>query len=305
MEQGPWLAKKNLQIGTSAAITLSALGVPAAWAFLPPLYIHQYAPQAFWDGGLSWRQVMADMERARDHFESNTANVSENGWKSEDGREFEKHADRFQDDLQSIEFRAACVCAVLFLSAILTMTMILLMTLIAALLAMLAIWVLIASINPLSAATARLKANETLIAVYNTQLRPIENLVATAMHSCAALLGALISEDVVGDAVRGDLSGARDFADGMAAQGPMLLWGGANRLERDLTAFGFGGTFPAGGFYGGLAGDRAGQVLPTLLPPVAGVKVFNDAEYTGGSPAITGRFAPEQNSDGSYAYPWE
>lgn len=304
LEQGAWLAKKNLQIGTGAALTLSALGVPAAWPFVPSLYIHQYNPQVFWDGGLAWRKVIDDVRGVRRQIESIVDGVCEDGWKSADGRAFRERVDRFLDDLLGIEIRAGVVAMTLFMAAVLTMAAILFMALIAALLALVAAWVLIATVTPLSAATARLTATMTLANTHAT-LKSTEAMLNTALHTCAGVIGALVAGDVLVEAARGDLSGVQDFIDGTIAQGPMLIWGSANRLERDATAFGLAGKFPSGGLHGRLAGSNAGAPLPAGLPQAAGAKGFYETQYNGGNQALTGGLTPGQNPDGSYDYPWE
>lgn len=302
--EGAWLARKNLQAGTVAALALSALGVPAAWPFVPAFYVHQYDPQAFWDGGMAWVRMGSEVKDARERIEHLVDGAAAESWKSEDGRAFQQRMDRYLTDLLSIELRAAFVAAVLFVAAALTMAVIVFMALVAALLAALAAWVAIATVFPLSAAMARLSATMTLANV-NATLRSVEGTFDTALHSCAGLLGALIAGDVLVEAARGDFSGVRDFISATAAQGPMLIWGTANRVERDATAYGLGGRMPASGFYGWASRGGAGEALPAGMPQAAGAKGFYETQYNGGGQAFTGGRAPEQNPDGSYPYPWE
>ncbi|MFI9593841.1 hypothetical protein [Nonomuraea sp. NPDC052265] len=159
------LGRHGLMVGTGAAVTLSALGVPAAWPFVGKMYIHQYDPQAFFDAATTWSSV---------------------------------------------------------------------------------------------------------------------------------------HDDVGAQAVRGDGGGLHDLAAATFAQGPMLVWGTANRIERDLTAHGLSGRFPSSGPW---SSSRAGSALPPGLPQAAGGKAVND--LTTGGRTLTGRFAPEQHTDGSYSFPWE
>ncbi|MFC5746256.1 hypothetical protein [Actinomadura rugatobispora] len=304
LEQGAWLSKKSLQIGTVAALSLSALGVPAAWPFVPPLYVHQYDPQAFWDGGMAWAEAGRQVRTARERIERLVDGIEEEGWRSEDGRAFKQRMDRFLQDLLSMEIRAAVTAAVLFMAAVLVMAMILFMALIAAVLVALAAWLAIATITPMSAAAARLSAIGTLASV-NAALKSVESALATVLHTCAGILGALVAGDVLAEAAQGDFSGVRDFVSATVAQGPMLIWGTLNRVERDATAYGLGGRFPADGFYGWLSRGRAGADLPAGWTQAAGAKGFYETQYNEGGQAITGGLAPEQDTDGSYRYPWE
>lgn len=305
LEQGAWLAKKNLQVGTVAALSLSALGVPAAWPFVPSLYIHQYNPQAFWDGGLAWVRMGQRVQDAREQVERLVGGVERDDWRSEDGRAFRQRMDGYLADLLSIEIRAAFVAAVLFVAAMLTMAMIVFMTLIVAVLVAVAAWVAIATVTPISAAMARLTATMTL-ANMNATLKQVETMLNTALHTCAGMLGTLIAGDIFVEATQGDFSGVRDFVGATVDQGPMLIWGTANRVERDATAFGLGGRMPAGGFYGRASrGRAAGQAVPGGFPQAAGAKGFYETQYNDGGQAITGGLTPEQNPDGSYRYPWE
>ncbi|WP_165975682.1 hypothetical protein [Actinomadura rubrisoli] len=304
LAQGAWLAKKNLQVGTVAALSLSAMGVPAAWPFVPSFYIHQYNPQAFWDGGTAWARMGSDVQKAREQIRQLVDGVEQDGWKSEDGRAFKQRIDRYLADLLSVELRAAFVAAVLFTAAALTMAMIVFMALIAAVLVALAAWVAIATITPISAGMARLSATMTL-ANLNATLKSVESTLNTVLHTCAGLLGSLIAGDVLVEAAQGDFSGVRDFISATLAQGPMLIWGTANRVERDATAFGIGGRMPANGFYGWTSRGRAGEAVPAGWPQAAGAKGFHETQYNDGAQVFTGGLAPEQNPDGSYQYPWE
>ncbi|MEW2354776.1 hypothetical protein [Spirillospora sp. NPDC029432] len=285
LEHGAELARRNLQIGSAAALALSALGVPAAWPFVPPLYVHQYPPQAFWDGGVAWAGAVSRVRAVREEVERLVEGVEEDGWRSEDGRAFRRRMDRHLADLLAIEIRAAAVAAVLFTAATLTMAMIVFMSMVAALLAALAAWVAVSTVFPPSAAMARLTATMTLANV-NATLKAVEAAFDTALHTCAGILGTLVAGDILAEAAHGDFSGLENFVQATVDQGPMLAWGTANRVERDLTATGLGSGTPG-------------------LSHAAGAKAFHETQYNGGSQAVTGGLTPGQNADGSYSYPWE
>ncbi|WP_131740937.1 hypothetical protein [Actinomadura roseirufa] len=302
--RGAWLARENLRVGAVAALSLSALGVPAAWPFVPAFHVHQYDPQALWDAGAAWVRAGAEVRTARERVERVVGGIEEDGWRSADGRAFRRRMDRHLAGLLSAELRAAFVAAVLFTAAALTMAVIVFMASLAAVLAALAVWVLAATVVPVGAAMARLSATMTL-ANLNAALRSMEGALNAVLHTCAGLLGTLVAGDVLVDAAKGDFGGLRDFVYATVAQGPMLVWGTANRVERDVTAFGLGGRAPAGGLYGRAAGSRAGEALPPGWAQAAGAKGFHETWNTGGAQALTGDRAPEQAPDGSYRYPWE
>lgn len=300
---GADIARYSLEAATGAALALSALGLPAAWPLVPSFYVHQYDPQVFWDGGMAWTKVAQDMRRARADVEKTVKDVTRgDAWHSEDGRAFDQRMDRYLGELASIEIRAVAVATVLFLTALLTMAMVLFMALLAAVLVALAAWVAIATVFPLSAALARLTALNAIIDMTAT-LKEVETGLNTTLHICAGILGTLVAGDVFVAATRGDFSALQDFVDGTIAQGPLLVWGTADRIERDATAWGLGGRFPEEGVPGRVAGGRAGTSLPPGLPQAAGAKGVNDVR-TGGQ-TVTGGLTPGQKDDGSYKYPWE
>lgn len=301
-DNGAGLAKLGLQTVTGAALTLSALGVPGAWPFVAKAYIHQYDPQAFWDGAKVWREVAADVRTVRKQIDDLVSGVSESGWKSEDGRAFQRRMDAFLEELLSIEIRASLVAAVLYMSAVAMAAMIMFVSLVASVVAAIAAWVLVATVTPLSAASARILALNTLMNMFRA-FEAVESGLNTLLHTCAGLLGATIVGDILIEAADGDHSAMTDFVQATISLGPLLIWGTANRAERDLTAHGIGGGFPKGGFWGNRSGSHAGLPLPPGFSQAAGAKGVNDV--AGQQQTITGPFVPEQSSDGSYDYPWE
>ncbi|MFC5184015.1 hypothetical protein [Actinomadura harenae] len=303
LDAGADIARYSLEAATGAALALSALGLPAAWPLVPSFFMHQYDPQVFWDGGMAWTKVAEDMRQARADVEKTVKDVTHgDAWHSEDGRAFDQRMDRYLRELLSIEIRAVAVAAVLFLTALLTMAVILFMALLAAVLVALAAWVAVATVFPLSAALARITALNAIIEMTAT-LKEVEAGLNTTLHLCAGILGTLIAGDVFVGATQGGFGGLKDFIDGTIAQGPLLVWGTANRIERDATAWGIGGRFPEEGVAGRIAGDRAGTPLPPGLPQAAGAKGVNDVR-TGGQ-TVTGGLTPGRRPDGSYPYPWE
>lgn len=299
---GAAVAKRSLQVGTGAALTLSALGVSVAWPFVAKLYVHQYDPKAFWDGAETWSRAVADVRAARERIDVLVSGASGQGWRSEDGRAFQRRLDAFLEELASIEIRASVVAAVLYTAAVATYAMILYGLLAALTMAALAAWVLIATVTPVSAAGARVLAFQVLMKMLSG-FTAVESRFDTLFHTETGVLGALVLGDVLFEAADGDRSGVVDFVQATVSQGPMLIWGTANRVERDLTAYGIDGRFPSGGFQGRRFGSRAGTPMPPGFLQVAGVKGANDS--AGGQQTITGPHVPEQNPDGSYDYPWE
>ncbi|MER5426885.1 hypothetical protein [Streptosporangium roseum] len=299
---GAGLARLSLQIGTGAALTLSALGAPGGWPFVARLYVHQYDPTAFWEGAEVWRGIAADARTVRERIGDLVAGASEGGWRSEDGRAFQRRMDAFLGDLLSIEIRASLVAAVLFMSAAAMAAMIMFIWLVASAMAALAARVLIAAVSPLGTASARVLALNTLTTMF-AGFEAVESGLNTLFHTCAGVLGATVAGDVLVEAVDGDPSAVTDFVQATVSQGPLLIWGTANRVERDLTAHGVDGRFPGGGFPGDRSGSRAGLPLPPGLPQAAAVKGVND--ISGNQQTITGPYVPERNPDGSYDYPWD
>ncbi|MCC5575706.1 hypothetical protein IMZ11_08630 [Microtetraspora sp. AC03309] len=289
-------------IGAGAALTLSALRVPAAWPFVAKLYIHQYDPKAFWDGAEVWREVVSEVRTARERIIDLVSGVSDDDWKSEDGRAFQHGMDAFLEELASIEIRAAVVAVVLYMAAVATYAMVLLARLVALTLAAVAAWVLLASVTPPSAVNARLIAVKALHGMHGGFVA-VESGLEVLLHTCAGLLGAAVAGDIFVRSARGDHSAVTDFVQATISQGPLLIWGTANRVERDLTAHGISGKFPGDGFLKNPFGPRAGMPLTPGLPQAAGAKGVND--IAGNRQTITGPYAPEQNADGSYKYPWE
>lgn len=97
------LARDGLAVGTGAAVTLSALGVPAGWPFVGKMYVHQYDPQAFFDGAATWLAVHDDVAATRLNVEALVGEVATTSWRSEDGRAFERRMDAYLTDLRSID----------------------------------------------------------------------------------------------------------------------------------------------------------------------------------------------------------
>ncbi|MGW2216827.1 hypothetical protein ACWCSD_17720 [Nonomuraea sp. NPDC001684] len=285
------LARDALMAGAGAAVTLSALGVPAAWPFVGRMYVHQYDPQAFFDGADTWLAVHDDVAATRLNVEALVGEVATTSWRSEDGRAFDRRMDAYLAGLRSIEIRAVVAALVLRTVGAALVAMILYQFLVAAAMAALALWVLTAALTPLSLVTARTAATRCLTGLYENY-RAVESLLDTLLHGCAAALSAAVAVDAGAKAARGDGGGLRDLAAATFAQGPLLVWGTANRIERDLTAH-------------GLTGRRqgAGGPLPQGVPQAAGAKALNDV--TSGSQTITGRYVPAQAADGSYSFPWE
>ncbi|MFD1541847.1 hypothetical protein [Nonomuraea guangzhouensis] len=293
------LARRSLELGTGAALTLSVLGVPAGWPFVGKMYIHQYHPQALFDGAGTWLAVHDDVVAARLNVEALVGEVAVTGWRSEDGRAFQRRMDAYLADLRSIEIRAVVTAIVLYTAGAALAAMILFQFLVAAAMAAVALWVLIAAVTPLSLAMARLTATQSLIKLFEGY-QAVEAPLDTLLHGCATALSATAVVDVAHEAAHSDHSdhsGLNDLAAATFAQGPMLVWGTANRVERDLTAHGLSGRCPGG------TSSRAGAPLPNGLPQLAGAKAVND--ITTGSQTITGRYVPEQASDGSYSFPSE
>ncbi|MEV0589909.1 hypothetical protein [Nonomuraea cavernae] len=293
------LAQRSLVMGTGAAVTLSALGVPAGWPFVGKMYIHQYDPQAFFDGARTWLGVHDDAAATRRNLVLLVDEVAVTSWRSEDGRAFQRRVDASLSELRGIEIRAMVTALVLYTVGAALTAMVMFQFLVAATMAMVALWVLTAAVTPLSLAGARILAMQCLIKLFEGY-QAVESLLNTLLHGCAAALGAAVVVDVGIETARGDFSGVHDLAAATFAQGPMLVWGTANRVERDLTAHGLSGRHPAGRPW---PSTRANTPLPPGLPQLAGAKAFNDVA-TGGQ-TVTGRYVPEQAADGSYSFPWE
>ncbi|GGS97296.1 hypothetical protein ACFFV7_21805 [Nonomuraea spiralis] len=293
------LGRDGLMTGTGAAVTLSALGVPAAWPFVGKMYVHQYDPQAFFDAATTWLSAHDDVVATRLDVEALVAGVAVTDWRSEDGRAFQRRMDAYLADLRGVEIRAVVTAIVLYTAGAALAAMLLFQFLVAAAMAAVALWVLTAAVTPLSLASARLLAMQCLIKLFEGY-QAVESMLDALLHGCAATLGAAVVVDVAAETVRGDRGGLNDLAAATFAQGPMLVWGTANRVERDLTAHGLSGRFPSSGPW---SSARGGSPLPPGLSQVAGGKAVNDL-MTGGQ-TVTGRFTPEQNADGSYSFPWE
>ncbi|MEV0386841.1 hypothetical protein [Nonomuraea sp. NPDC050643] len=293
------LARRSLELGTGAALTLSVLGVPAGWPFVGKMYVHQYHPQAFFDGAETWLAVHDDVVAARLNVEALVDEVAVTSWRSEDDRAFQRRMDAYLADLRGIEIRAVVTAIVLYTAGAALVAMVLFQFLVAVALAAVALWVLTAAVTPLSLAGARLLARQCLVKLFEGY-QAVESLLHRLLHGCAAALSATVVVDVGVEAARGDYSGLNDVAAATFAQGPMLVWGMANRIERDLTAHGLGGRHPGSGLW---SSSRAGAPLPNGLPQLAGGKAVNDIMT--GSQTITGRYVPVQAADGSYTFPWE
>ncbi|MEU7746453.1 hypothetical protein [Nonomuraea sp. NPDC049158] len=293
------LARRSLELGTGSALSLSALGVPAGWPFVGKMYIHQYHPQAFFDGAGTWLAVHDDVVTARLNVEALVDEVAVTSWRSEDGRAFQRRMDAYLADLRGIEIRAVVTAIVLYTAGAALAAMILFQFLVAAAMAAVALWVLTAAVTPLSLAGARLLAMQCLVKLFEGY-QAVESLLNMLLHGCAAALSATVVVDVAYGAAHSDHSGLKDLAAATFAQGPMLVWGTANRVERDLTAHGLGGRHPGGGLW---SSSRAGAPLPNGLPQLAGAKAVDDIMT--GSQTITGRYVPEQAANGSYSFPWE
>ncbi|GAA2206737.1 hypothetical protein GCM10009850_021950 [Nonomuraea monospora] len=279
------LGQRSLLLGTGAAVTLSALGVPAAWPFAGKMYVHQYTPQAFFDAADAWLDVHDRASDTRRNLRDLTGGVAASGWRSEDGRAFERRVDAYLADLRGIELRAVVTALVLHTAGAALAAFVLFQFLVAAALAAVAAWVLAAAVTPVSLTAARTAATQCLTRLFSVY-RTTEKLLDQLLHGCAAALTAAVAVRVGREALRGDDTALTDLASATMAQGPLLVWGTANRVERDLTAH-------------ALALPLAG----TGLPQVAGAKAAYDVGA--GSQAITGRHLPEQGADGSYAFPWE
>ncbi|MDL4772846.1 hypothetical protein [Actinomadura xylanilytica] len=303
-EAGPRLCDLTLETGSGAALTLSAMGVPGGWPFVSKFYCHQYDPKVFWDGATAWWEVAKHAREAREQVHHLVDGVAEDAWRSEDGRAFAQRMDRFLDDLHGIEIRACAVAGILMAAAGVLIATILFMALLAAVLAALAAWVVIATITPVSAAMARATAIMTLANMF-ASASAVETNLTVFVHACAGALGLLVAGDVFVAATKGDFSGVTDFAKATVSRGPLLIWGTANRVERDATSYGLQGHYPAEGLYGRIAGGRAGQPLPAGFTHAAGAKTFNETQYGNDNQTITGNFTPSQNEDGSYPYPWD
>ncbi|WP_237107915.1 hypothetical protein [Nonomuraea sp. MG754425] len=285
------LARDSLALGTGAAVTLSALGVPAGWPFVGRMYVHQYDPQTFFDGAATWLAVHDDVAATRRNVGALVGEVAVPNWRSADGRAFERRMDAYLAGLRSIEIRAVVTAVTLYTAGAAFVAMILFQFLVAAAMAALAVWVLAAALTPPGLVAARATATRCLTGLF-ARYREVEKAIEALLHGCAAALGAAVVVDVAAEAARGDLSGLRDLASATFAQGPMLVWGTMNRVERDLTAHGLGGVNPG-----------TGAPLPPGLTQVAGAKALTDV--MGGGQTVTGRFAPGQAADGSYPFPWE
>ncbi|WP_336206388.1 hypothetical protein [Nonomuraea sp. LPB2021202275-12-8] len=292
-------ARRGLLVGTGAALTLSALGVPAGWPFVGKMYVHQYDPQTFFDGAETWLAVRDDVAATRRNVEALVAEVSVTSWRSDDGRAFQRRMDAYLADLRGIELRAVVTALTLYTVGAALAAMILFQFLVAAVMAAVAAWVLTAAVTPVSLAGARILATRSLIKLFEGY-QSVESLLDALLHGCAAALGAAVAVDLGGEAARGDYGGVHDLAAATFAQGPMLVWGTANRVERDLTAHGLDGRRPGSGLW---SSARAGAPLPPGLPQLAGAKAVNDIAT--GSQTATGRYVPEQAADGTYSFPWE
>ncbi|MDP9866930.1 MULTISPECIES: hypothetical protein [Streptosporangium] len=289
----------GLATGTGAAVTLSALGVPAAWPFVGRMYVHQYDPQAFFDAAKTWLEVHDNVTTARQNVERLVDGAAVTAWRSEDGRAFQRRMDAYLADLRSIEIRAMVTALVLYTVGGALAAMIFFQCLVAAALAAVAAWVLVAAITPFSLAAAGASATQALTRLYAGYAKT-EQLLDALLHGCAGALATTITADVGYEALRGDSSALRDLGYATMAQGPLLIWGTANRIERDLTARALGGVHPAGRLW---PQAKAGLPLPQGLPQIAGAKAFHD--ILGGQQTITGQITPEQAADGSYSFPWE
>ncbi|MFI7688708.1 hypothetical protein ACIBQ6_06520 [Nonomuraea sp. NPDC049655] len=179
------LARDALMAGAGAAVTLSALGVPAAWPFVGRMYVHQYDPRAFFDGADTWPAVHDDVAATRLNVEALVGEVATTSWRSEDGRAFDRRMDACLAGLRSIEIRAVVAALVLRTVGAALVAMILYQFLVAAAMAALALWVLTAALTPLSLVAARTAATRCLTGLYENH-RAVESLLDTLLHGCAA-----------------------------------------------------------------------------------------------------------------------
>ncbi|MBF8193809.1 hypothetical protein ITP53_50660 [Nonomuraea sp. K274] len=172
------------------------------------MYIHQYHPQAYFDGAATWLAVHDDVVATRLNVDALVAEVAVTSWRSEDGRTFQRRMDAYLADLRSIEIRAVITALVLYTVGGALVAMIFFQFLVATAMAAVALWVVTAAVTPLSLAAARLTAMQCLIKLFEGY-RAVESLLDTLLHGCAAALSATVVVDVGYEAAHDDPFSAR------------------------------------------------------------------------------------------------
>ncbi|MFD9940241.1 hypothetical protein ACFWYW_13265 [Nonomuraea sp. NPDC059023] len=300
---GKYLAHANIGLATAACAV-----VWGGWPLLGKLYVHQYDTGALAAAYQVLEDAAGDLGAGRTNIADLVAGLSAEQWPGDDRRDFDAWMRTLGSDLLSEEMSARLLGIMLLVSASLLFAFIVYTSAVVLRLVWLAVQVLRASfgggVGFLAAQVAAGKQARVLFAQFQAQ----EARLTTALNGIATAIAAGLGAKVAKDSLTGDRQGLLDLRQATINQGPALVWGFANHVERNLTAKMMTGRSPLFSGRDARAGTGAkGQPRPMPASPhdLTPTKWQLGAAAKGAMDVISGRMPtgfllPDRYESGAY-----
>ncbi|XVQ10510.1 hypothetical protein ACQP1W_49750 [Spirillospora sp. CA-255316] len=281
---------ENLARAATIEAMVAAVIIPAAIPIVPITYLAQGNPQQLWDAADGWKETIDELEKAQAKIEElYQRRLSEEEWKGDDRTAFEAKMKELVNQLDAAIVMAWCAAVSLWVLAVLVAAFIYMMFIMCSILAIFAACIAIAASTVVGAPAAlqmEAQANQ-FAAMFHRVLSIGSETLRNIFHATAAIFGAFMAGNTVGQAVKGNddlgatwkqsiLNSVDDMALGTLAYG-----------EQKLTAKFMGETavFKSGPWWKPALGlPSASRVAPvTAMEANVGAKALLDTSEGGPS----------------------
>jgi hypothetical protein len=218
--------------------TITAVVIPAVWPIVAICYEGQSDPGQIWQAADGWRDTIDELEKAQAKIEELSRRVPEDLWKGDDRTAFEG---KMHDYVNQIDFAIVMAWAVaisLYVLAVMITIFIILMFTITGILAIMAAAICIAA-GTIVGAPAALEMEAEANAFAEGCLSVLEtasDVLGYACQGAAAVLGAFLGVDMVGQFFKGNKAVLADLGQATLNGSDEMLKGTLNYLEQKGTA---------------------------------------------------------------------
>ncbi|MFI6501434.1 hypothetical protein [Nonomuraea typhae] len=288
---GKYLAHATLAAGAAACAI-----VWAGWPIVSKLYVHQYDTGALAKGYQDLVDAAGDLGEGRSVVGELVGGLGAEQWPGQSRRDFEEWMRGFAADLKDEEFLSRSLGILILVSAAVLFAFVVYTSVVVMRLAWMALKVLRMSVGGgVGFLAAQVTVGAEARALY-AQVEMMEKKLAFTLHGLAGTITSMLAVRVGKDGLTGDRQGLADLRQATISQGPALIWGVANHVERNLTAAAMRGRSP-------LAKGKPRPI--SSVDDLAVGKLQMAAAAKGAFDVISGRmptgfFVPERYDNGAY-----
>jgi hypothetical protein len=246
------------------AVTTAAFVIPGAWPLVAEMFEDQCDPEQILAAGLKWFDIVGELDQAKDTTAGLVRNLGQDEWKGKDRDAFDGKMSDYENQILFEQIMAGVVGAAMVILAVMLFILIIVMVVIAVIM----LWqlaIVLATmagiITSVATPAAIATASEVAVNCFNVldKVDKVEEKIALGL---AALIGASMATDVVGELFNGNDAVLGDLGNAFIDSSDNILWGTLSRIERDLNkSFMNSQKWPLDGL----------GFSPTKFPRIAGV----------------------------------